>query len=161
MYTIISKIRNNIKPLNRLHNVTIYVARSHPVATIWTNYRSDRIEFQPIEISRVTRCAASGYAPLLRPKKISKVTQYTLSNYSDTHNILIKSKAKLSKSVANNSSTCEHIIFWVVDTWIVGTWKFSLERINHLQSFTPRRNEVVIWTLYRISNVIKRFYDVT
>jgi len=69
MYGIISKIRNNIKPLNRLHNVTIYMARFHPVATIWTNYRSDRIEFQPIEISRVTRCAASGYASLLRPKK--------------------------------------------------------------------------------------------
>lgn len=72
MCAIISKIRNNIKPLNRLHNVTIYTARSHPVATIWTNYRSDRIKFQPIEISRMTRCAASGYASLLRSKKKKK-----------------------------------------------------------------------------------------
>lgn len=94
MYTIISKIRNNIKPLNRLHNVTIYMARSHPEATIWTNYRSDRIVFQPIEISRVTRCAASGYAPLLRPKKISWVTQYTLSKSVVTRTILIKGEVK-------------------------------------------------------------------
>lgn len=96
-----------MKPLNRLHNVTIYTARSYPVATIWTDYRSDRIKFQPIEISRVTRARCARLTAARRYYSRKKIYTHTymyvscrsnaicvIANCSDTHDFREKKKKK-------------------------------------------------------------------